>query len=480
MSRFVCCPLLVALLLWIVTTGIAQRPVTITGEAPFAKNEEIRLLVFDDLLNYVPTVAATDQIDKNGHFKLTCSTNQIKLVQLAIRTSKAEFFIVPDHTYQFQISVDTTLFKLVNPEKYGGYLQITNALADTSDLNYKINRFSNFFSRAMNHYAFRITVDKDRNAYDTLTTLLNDRFGIQYNPLNFYQSYIYYTCGQLDRVCFSKEQMTFYRKFYDNDYILYNNPAYMSLFRESYSGYLYNSRHISKELLGRTINEEPDYLTLFNEAGRDPMLTNERLRELVIILNLIEFHGNEEFDAGNIVKLLKYIKVSTHFPEHIVFIDNALARISRADAPSQSLVFRNEKGKKSPIKQFEGKDIYVQVFQSDCLDCIREMMLIKEFNKRYGEKIQFVSLNIDPDREDYNRFCKAYGEMFEWPILYFDGNYDWLLENGVETLPDYLIINAQGQLLQRYPPAPEFGLSDYLMLRFDKEEEQPQNPLFRN
>ena len=480
MSRFVCHPLLVALLLWIVTAGIAQRPVTITGEAPFAKNEEIRLLVFDDLLNYVPTVAATDQIDKNGHFKLTCSINQIKLVQLAIRTSKAEFFIVPDHTYQFQISVDTTLFKLVNPEKYGGYLQITNASADTSDLNYKINRFSNFFSRAMNHYAFRITVDKDRNAYDTLTTLLNDRFGIQYNPLNFYQSYIYYTCGQLDRVCFSKEQMTFYRKFYDNDYILYNNPAYMSLFRESYSGYLYNSRHISKELLGRTINEEPDYLTLFNEAGRDPMLTNERLRELVIILNLIEFHGNEEFDAGNIVKLLKYIKVSTHFPEHIVFIDNALARISRADAPSQPLVFRNEKGKKSPIKQFEGKDIYVQVFQSDCLDCIREMMLIKEFNKRYGEKIQFVSLNIDPDREDYDRFCKAYGEMFEWPILYFDGNYDWLLENGVETLPDYLIINAQGQLLQRYPPAPEFGLSDYLMSRFDKEEEQPQNPLFRN
>ena len=206
MSRFVCRPLFVALLLWIVTAGIAQRPVTITGEAPFAKNEEIRLLVFDDLLNYVPTVAATDQIDKNGHFKLTCSTNQIKLVQLAIRTSKAEFFIVPDHTYQFQISVDTTLFKLVNPEKYGGYLQITNALADTSDLNYKINRFSNYFSRAMNHYAFRITVDKDRNAYDTLTTLLNDRFGIQYNPLNFYQSYIYYTCGQLDRVCFSKER----------------------------------------------------------------------------------------------------------------------------------------------------------------------------------------------------------------------------------------------------------------------------------
>ena len=60
MSRFACRLLCTALLLWIITAASAQRPVTITGEAPFAKNEEIRLLVFDDLLNFVPTVAATD------------------------------------------------------------------------------------------------------------------------------------------------------------------------------------------------------------------------------------------------------------------------------------------------------------------------------------------------------------------------------------------------------------------------------------
>jgi len=480
MSRFACRSLFIVLLLWFATVGSAQRPVTITGEAPFAKNEEIRLLVFDDLLNYIPTVAATDQIDKNGRFKLSYSTNQIKLVQLAIRTSKAEFFIVPDHDYQFQISVDTNLFKLINPERYGGYLQITNPSVDSSDLNFKINRFSNYFSRAMNYYAFRITVDKDRKAYDTLTTLLHDKFDIQYNPLNFYQSYIYYTCGQLDRICFAKDQKAFYQKFFDNDYILYNNPPYMSLFRESYSGYLYNSHHISKELLARTINDSPDYLTLFNEAGRDPMLTNERLRELVLILNLIEFYGNEEFDKGNVIQLLRYIKAATHFPEHTIYIDNALSRISLADAPERSLVFKNDKGKKCPIKQFEGKDIYVQVFQSDCLDCVREMMLIKEFNKRYGEKIQFVSLNIDPDRDSYEHFCQEYGEMFDWPILYFDDNYDWLLENGVEALPDHLILNAQGQIVQRYPAAPEFGLAEYLLLRFSEQEEQPQNPLFRN
>ena len=50
------------LLLWcLLTVGTvwAQPPVTITGSAPFAAGKEIRLLVFHDLLNGIPTVAAT-------------------------------------------------------------------------------------------------------------------------------------------------------------------------------------------------------------------------------------------------------------------------------------------------------------------------------------------------------------------------------------------------------------------------------------
>lgn len=459
----------------------AQQPVTIIGDAPFAANEEIRLLIFDDLLYNIPTVVATDKIDKNGKFKLNYSTNQIKLAQLAIRTTKAEFFVVPNNSYDFHITVDTTLFQLVNPERYGGYLQITTDNTDTNDLNYKINRFSNYFSRAMNYYGFRITYDHDITAYDTLTGLLHSNFDIQYNPLNFYQSYAYYTCGLLDKLCLSKESRQFYQKYFDNDYILYNNPAYMMLFVDNYSGYLYNSKYISKGLLSRTINEEPDYLTLFNETGRDPMLTNERIRELVLILNLIELHDNEEFDAGNTVKLLQYIKASSHFPEHIIYIDNALARFTPNQEIDRSLSLKNSKGKKTSLKQFEGKDIYVQLFQSDCIDCIREMIIMQEFQKRYGEKLHFISISIDPDREQYEKFCKKYEEMFSWPILHFDGNYDWLMENGIETLPEHMIMKSNGQVIDRYIPFPEEGLSDYLQLHYPIEIQQEEdNPFLRN
>ena len=89
------------------SAGHAQMPVTITGHAPFAAGEEIRLLVFHDLLNGIADVAATDIIDKHGRFSLKYNTTDILLAQLAIRTSKAEFFIVPANSYNFTISMET-------------------------------------------------------------------------------------------------------------------------------------------------------------------------------------------------------------------------------------------------------------------------------------------------------------------------------------------------------------------------------------
>ncbi len=471
----ICC---VVLLLAFSFRTMAQDPVTITGDAPFAPNEEIRLLVYDDLLNNIPSVVATDKIDRNGHFKLTYQTNRIRPVQLAIRTTKADFFVVPYNTYNFHITTDTLLFGMINPEKYGGFLHITTDKVDTADLNYKINRFTHYFDGAMDYFGFRLTYDRNKSAYDTLMYLLNDHFDIRYAPENFYLSYVYYTCGLVDKLCMPKDLQKLYDRYFNHDDVLYDNPAYMILFNNLYSNYLYNSKHISKDLLTRTINEDPDYLTLFNEAGRDPMLVRERLRELVIIRNLIDFYDNEEFDRGNIIQLLNYIQASSHFPEHVVFARNAVNRLKPSADADKTIVLKNEKGRKTDFKQFEGKDIYVYVFQSDCVDCIREMMILKELNKSYGDKIQFVSLNVDVDKMDYEAFCKTYKELFDWPILYFNGNYDWLMEQRVEALPDYMIVNANGRVLYRDAPAPEQGLTEYLLKRFPLEEKEDENPLF--
>lgn len=458
----------------------AQTPVTITGTATFAAGEEIRLLVYHDLLNGIAEVATTDIIDKHGRFTLKYNSTDIQLAQLAIRTSKAEFFIVPANSYHFTISVDTVLYKLVNPEKYGGFLQIENAKKDTDDLNFKINRFSSYFSRVNDEYAFRMIYGRDAGIFDTVRAIIGEHFDFQYNPTNFYQSYGYYTLGGIDMLQYNKKPLFLYQKYFDNDYILYNNPAYMSLFNQFYEGYLYYSPYIPKDLLNRTINENPDYPTLFNEAGRDPKLTNARLRELVIIKNLIEFLDNEEFDRGNVLKVLDYIRQNSSFEKHVELVNSKLNQIQQHDKALEEVTFLDEKGHKVRLKQYEGTPVYLHIFQTDCINCVREMMIINELQKKYEGRVQFVSLCIDPDKRTCQSFVKQYGKQFSWPILYFDEQYDWLARQGVETLPEHIFFKADGTLLMRYPPAPETGLPEYLLLNFPEEKENIQNPLFQN
>ncbi len=470
----------IALLFCLFAATHAQMPVTITGRAAFAAGEELRLLVFDDLLNGIPNVVATDIIDKNGHFSLKYRTTDIKLAQIAIRNAKAEFFIVPANDYTFTITMDSTLFQLINPEKYGGFLQIENTKKDTADLNYKINRFSKYYNSVVDAYAYPLIYGAEYNVFDTVHAIIAEHFDFQYNPTNFYQAYGFYTLGTLDLLQYPKKPVSLYEKYFDNDYILYYNPAYMALFNQFYEGYLYSSPRISKELLDRTINESPDYPTLFNEVGRDPKLSNARLRELVIIKNLIGFLDNEEFDRGQVLKVLDYIRQTTTFENHVQLINNKLEQIKRVAQIQEDLTFLDEKGHKARLKQYQGMPVYLQVFQTDCINCIREMLIIKELQSKYNGRVQFVSLCTDPDKKSYQAFVKQYGKQFDWPVLYFDGQYDWLAQQGIETLPDHLFLDENSAIKMRYAPSPDNGLSEYLQIHFPMEEEQDENPLFQN
>ena len=102
--------------------------VEIRGNADFAVGEEIRLIAYEDLITYMPKVVATDVIDKKGAFELSYATAEERLVQLEIRTARAEFFVEPSKSYDFNITMDEELFKFFRPQDYGAYLQIVSEI----------------------------------------------------------------------------------------------------------------------------------------------------------------------------------------------------------------------------------------------------------------------------------------------------------------------------------------------------------------
>lgn len=457
------------------------KEVTIEGHAPFAKGKEVRLLLFDDLLNYHKETCATALVDKNGDFKIKYKINRITMAQLAIQTTKAEFFLEPEKSYHFNISVDENLYSLVAPEEYGGFLHITAEERDTAELNYRINRFSNFFEDITGYFQPCFTYMKNKRQFDTLVSILGNKFDIRYSNSDYYQSYIYYTFATLEHSMYEKMTDSLYRKYLDNEYLQYDNPAYMDFFNIFYDNYLYTSPRIPKALLTEAVNDEADYLKLFNVVGKDPVLQNERIRELVIIKNLGQFYSNEEFDSGNILRLLDNISANTHFPEHKTFVKNLKEKLLlfKKGSPIGGVTLKEVTGADFRFEKLKGKWTYVQFFSSNCDDCIREMMILKELENKYKDSLRIVSVSVDFNFNDFSQFRQSYGRhLFDWHFVNINEEYEWLERLKIVSLPEYILLNPEGKMAERYPATPEHGAATYFLQKFTSPEME-ETPLER-
>jgi len=457
--------------------GQKNNTVIIEGKTTFAAGEEVRIIAIEDYISMKQKTIASGKIDRHGAFKISFRSPGIKLIQIEVRTSKAEFFIVPGYSYTFNITMDPQLFDLLDPEMFGGFLQVRSNTIDTLDINYKINRFSSFYNRATDYYQYELIFEKSVNAYDSLMLDLQRNFEIRYAPENFYLSYLYYTVGALEMLIYSKSHKRLFKNYLDNEYILYDNPAYMAFFKDFYNNYLYASPVVSKNILKNHINLKPDYNALFNELGKIDFLRNERIRELVIIYNLYQFSGHEEFEQENVVSLLHYIKENSHFPEHREIAKNVFSVLTKYNesVAISTTYFKKENGDSFQINKLNGRWVYLHFFNTACLDCIREMLIIQKLQEKFKDNISFVSICLDHDFSKFRAFRKDYA-MFDWEFAHFNNNYDWLRELEIGALPDNILLNDKGRIAMRYAPDPSKDLTLFLMRLFPEEEEI--NPIF--
>jgi len=473
-SRFI---LILALFCFSMVWAQKPKEITINGNAPFAANYEIRIINYSDYITFTPLVVASTKIDANGKFQLSYKASGVQLTKIEINTSSSELFLVPGYQYNFDLNMDKELFSLFNPLDENAYIEIKPNPLDTNDLNFKIQKFSYLYEAILQNHIKNIINNKTYNYFDSLQLEVSQYFPIEYNPTNFYLSFIYYTLGQIEVIVNTKNQKKTFEKYFNNDYILYDNPAYMSLFNYYFDNYLYLSPKISKTVLDDAINIKCDYLTLFNEIGKDYSLVNERLRELVIIKNLSQFIGNQDFDQLNVVRLLQYIIKNTKFAEHKKIAENALNKVTKFEPGIKvdKFDFKYANGAKFNPNDLKGKWVFYQFFTTQCVDCIKEMLIIEELQKAYKDDIVFVSVSVDADPTKFIQFKKKY-KQFDWEFVHFNNNYMWLKQMEIYSLPEYLLFSPDGTLYMRYPPALDKSLPILLMQLFQKEEKE-KNPL---
>ena len=103
-----------------------------------------------------------------------------------------------------------------------------------------------------------------------------------------------------------------FKEYLTGNEIPLENLAYMQFFNEFFNRYIQSANSkIPNDKLFEFINEKPDYLLLLDFLGKDPILVNEIIRELVLIKNLAEMFNIVGFNKDNIIKLLYELSCTT-------------------------------------------------------------------------------------------------------------------------------------------------------------------------
>lgn len=440
---------------------LAIKPVVISGQASFAKGNQLRFYFYNDLLLKERVLCSTVNVSKEGDFRVEIPTNETVLLTIAYNTTYGSIFIEPEKHYQITLSIDEKYLNRIDAEILGGMIKTYIIPVDTTELNYKINLFDKYLSRFLYQYTSSIYRGMEKHTYDSLIGLLTKKFLVDYEAIDYYSVYVKYSIASIDLLYYHKDKEKLYRKYLDSRYIFYNNIAYMDFFDSFFKNYLYTgTRKIPHQILYENININRDYYKLLDAMGKEPVLVNERIREMVFIKGLGELYELEdEFNRKNILYLLSQMNSVSKFEEHQTMSNNLIKYLTklRTATKAPDFVLKDVYNSSVSLSDFKGRYLYLHFFSTYCEDCIREMLILKSVHEKYKDSLQIVSIMVDFEQANLYHFVNSHKE-FDWTFLHFGGNYSFIDAYSVYGLPLGVLIDSQGKIVSYPAKSPNQGL----------------------
>ena len=423
-----------------------ENTVQIKGYAPNYIGKEMQLITYGDYLSNLEIRVVSETVNDSGLFYINFETDKIKRVMLRCGKQHGALYVQPHSNYRvFFPARDTVRF--INPET-DQRLDLTIGSQDTLDINNLVLDFNAKFDTFWTENYQYFVVKRAHYKLDT--------FGIQmaehYAPLRqaYFTDYVNYSVASLKFNTF-KSRTELGRQYLLHKPIQYEQYEYMDFFSNYFNHYLQqfcNSKAGAN--LKQVLNTKGDYAYCLEQLAADPILQSDSLRELVLIKGLAECYYLADFNRKTVQAVLEYIAANSKVEVHKTIAANVLRTFSPlqplADAPVFNLPDRI--GKLRNLADYKGKYVYLTFWTGNCTACLQELKLIPVLKRKYGDKIVFVSINVDSDTLQGAKLLSKLPK-YDWTFLHLRGGLpNPKAQYEISTLPAYFLIDPNGRLFQ--------------------------------
>ncbi len=443
----------IILLFFIKTTfvGASDFQILIEAKFPGAQGQTVRLKEYVDQISYREAEITSAVVDETGAFQLRFSRFEAQYVFFRIDHARMGFFVEPGKNYQ--LVFDEVDFNLLddtrNPYLEPWYFPYTIKKPE-KELNYHINRFDVIFEEFLVANFATIHRSRNRQLFFSFKQQMDSVFEGVENP--YFRNYYKYKFANYFRAANIQGSNTLKRDYIFNKPVLYQNTQYMNFFNTVFDTYIFaGSRNITISDLRHTVNTLNSYDALMDSLGKDTLLRNEVLREVVMLKALKDMHANPEYRQTNVKSILEHVTIHSKFPRHRTIAENILYNAYHLTpgtvAPNINLS-NSEVGEISIPQELEEKFIYLSFWATWCETCFLDQIAINELYAKYKEDFIFISISTDRHKKDFQQFMAT--NPTPWLNFHFDHDFRLLDSYGVKSLPLFVIIGPDGKVIS-YP-----------------------------
>ncbi len=445
--------IIITFFLAVISTNLIAQNAVIKGYAPGAENKTIKIIKYSDQITYTEKVIASAVIMPTGEFNIELK-NIFEPIYAVIDISlyRANIYIEPNTAYEIKIdSADYRYFTdIYNPYLNTPPLNISILNSNEKDLNSLIQDFNylynNFiqdkFDSLRRFRSKKIVQDFKRQADSIYSDIKND----------YFRSYLNYKMASVEQFSQVISRDSLAGKYFIDKPVLYENIEYMSFLNEFFSGYIpAMSKKITANDIETTINVHNSYKALLDTLGKDTILKNQKLRELVMLKTLGELYNNDNYKKENIRNIIEFIRDNSIFNEHRIIADNLIKILTKLKPGTKAPEFKlkDVNGNIVSLSDFVGKKyVYLVFWHIKCQACLAEMELLNKYKEKYGNDVEIIGISVDNDLYDMKRFLKE--KDYKWTVIHYN-NDPGLLENyDIKAYPQFVLINKEGNIL-KYP-----------------------------
>ncbi|MDD4847452.1 MAG: TlpA disulfide reductase family protein [Bacteroidales bacterium] len=446
---------LLLLVLTLFVGSIAAQTTTISGVLYGAEGREILLLESADRLTKEPVVKARQTIQSDGTFSFTFNNEQIELLTLMVSFYRIDIFAVPH--FHHQLYGEKFVYDdYMNPFFNQPLLPFQFSKNDT------LNRYIIDFEKKLEDFEYfnlpQLRDGQKVSLFDSLNKV-PQKCPVSLRP--FLEKYIHYT------IATHKVNYYLQKPFALGKQLLYaQNPdpydfCYMRFFNTYFDNYFPNHRSdITLRDIQDMISSQQSIEKLLDYLGKDSLLIDEDLRELVCLKILMDHFGSQKATIQMIQKLAQ----NTHFEKNRVVANNIIKIVTHlktgTTAPEFSLL--QSDGTMFHSQALRGKYLYIMFFKTNCTACLFEMEQMRMVYEKNKDFFEFVAISLDDKKSDFLAFTKHY--QYPWKVLYAGMNYDFVQQWQTKNLPLQALISKNYKIMEY----PTLNIQDGIIQKIEK------------